>query len=144
MIKGFKGLTLKSTNKNSEYYNSEEDDTERDPKSNQLVATHISDGKKRKVTDNDTTNGNSTQKLLINRLIPEIIPVIIPPTPRIADGVAASSGTLHARQTINSKEIVTDGACSGTRVLKDTTVVNWRNTKGKFHGTETLPECSPD
>ena len=69
-IKGFKILTLKSTINDSEYYNSEEDDMESDPKSDQLVATRISDGKKRKLTDTDTTSGNSQQKLLINRFIP--------------------------------------------------------------------------
>ena len=69
-LKGFKILTLKSTINDSEYYNSEEYDMESDPKSDQLVATRISDGKKRKLTDTDTTSGNSQQKLLINRFIP--------------------------------------------------------------------------
>ena len=78
-IKGFKLLTLDSTINDSEYYNSEEDGAERYPKSDQLVATCTSDGKKRKVADTGTTNGNSPHKLLINRFIPEIIPVIIPP-----------------------------------------------------------------
>ena len=98
-----------------------------------MVATHISDGKKRKVTDTDTTNVNSPQKLLINRLIPDIIPVIILPiTPWIADGFASSSGTLHARQKISSKEIVTDLARGGAHVFKDPTVVNWKDTYGEI------------
>ena len=68
-IKGFNGLTIKSTINNSAYYNSEEDDAESNPNSDPKVATHTSDGNKRKVTDTDTTNGNSPRKLLINRLI---------------------------------------------------------------------------
>ena len=66
MIKVFKGLTLQSTINDSEYYNSEKDDTESNPKMYQLVATHISDGNKRKFTDTNTTNINYPQKLLIN------------------------------------------------------------------------------
>ena len=72
-IKGFNGFTLQSTINNSAYYYSEENDAEIDPKSDQLVATHTSDGMKIKVTDTDTTNRNPPQKLLINWLIPEII-----------------------------------------------------------------------
>ena len=120
---------LQSTINDSVYYNSEEDEVERYPKSDQLLATHNSDGKKIKVTYTITTNGNYLQKLLIIRLIPETIPVIILPIdPRIVDGVAASSGTLHSRQTIRSKEIVTDTARSGVRVFRDPTVVNWIDT----------------
>ena len=131
MIKGFKRLTLQSTINNYAYYNSDEDDAESDPKINQLVATHTSDVKKRKVTDNDTTNGNSQHLLSINRLIPKIIPVIIPKIDLlITDGVATSRETLHARQTITSKEIVTDVARSGAHVFQDPTVVNWNNTDG--------------
>ena len=65
-IKVFNGLTLQSIIDNSAYYSSDEDDAESNPKSNQLVATPISDGKKRKVIDTDTTNGNYPQKLSIN------------------------------------------------------------------------------
>ena len=65
-IKGFKGLVIQSTINNSAYYNSEEDDAESNPNSDPKVATHTSDGNKRKVTDTDTTNVNSPQKLLIN------------------------------------------------------------------------------
>ena len=57
-----KGLTLHSKINNSAYYDSDEDDVESDPKSDPLVATHTSDGKKRKVTDTDTTNRNSAHK----------------------------------------------------------------------------------
>ena len=77
-IKGFKVLTIDSTINDSEYYHSEEDDEESDPNSDPKVDTHSSDGKKIRVTDIDTTNGNYPQYLLINQLILEIIPVIIP------------------------------------------------------------------
>ena len=70
---------IQSTINDSTYYDSEENGAERDPNSNPKVANNTSGGKKRKVTDADTTNRNSPRKLLINRLIPEIIPVSIPP-----------------------------------------------------------------
>ena len=112
-IKVFKGLTLQSIINNSAYYNSEEDDTERHPNRNPKVATHTSDGKKRKVTNDDTTNGNCTHKLSINRLTQEIISVVIPLIDQLtADEVAASGGDLHARRTIISKDIITDAARS--------------------------------
>ena len=95
-----------------------------------MVATHISDGNKIKFTGTNTTNGNYPQKILINRLIPEIIPFVIPLDPRIADGVATSSGMFHAHQTISSKEIVMDTARSGASIFKDLKVVNWRDTEG--------------
>ena len=55
-----KGLTINDDG----YYNSDENDAEGDPKSNPKLATHTSDGKKRKVTD--IINRNLQQKLLIN------------------------------------------------------------------------------
>ena len=51
-------MTLHSTINDSEYYNSDEDDAEIYPKSDPLVATHTNDGKKIKVADTDSTNGN--------------------------------------------------------------------------------------
>ena len=78
-IEIFNVLTIQLTINDSTYYNLEEDDAESDPNSDAKVATHTSDGKKIKVTDTETTNGNSPHKLLINRLIPDIIPVVIPP-----------------------------------------------------------------
>ena len=110
-IKGFKGLTLEPTINDSAYYHSDKNDTERDP----LVATHTSDRKKRKVTDNDTTNRKSPQKSLINRTLPMAIPLI---DPRIPDGVAAGRWTTHAHQTPASKVTATDMARSGTRVFR--------------------------
>ena len=100
-IKGFKGLTLKSTINNSAYHDSEEDYAENNPSSNPNVATHTSDINKIKVTDTETTKGNYPHKLLINRLIPEIIPVaILPIYQTIAEDSEGSGETLHARRTI--------------------------------------------
>ena len=70
-------MALQSTINDFTYYNSEEDDAESYPNSDPKVATHISDGKKGKVADTDTTNRNYQQNLLINQLIPEIISVVI-------------------------------------------------------------------
>ena len=86
-------LTIDSTINDSTYYNSDEDDVEIDPKIDLLVATRTSDRKKIKVTDIDTTNGNSPQNLLINLTLPIIIQPI---DPRISDGVAAGRGTTRA------------------------------------------------
>ena len=103
-----------------------------DPNSNPKVASHTNDGKKRKVSDTDTANGNSPYKLLINRLIPEIIPVFTPSIYQTTvNGVAASRGSLYERQMILSQEILTDAAHSATRIFKDPTVVNWIDTDGK-------------
>ena len=85
-IKVFNGLALHSTINNSAYYDSDEYDAESDPKIDQLVSTHTSNVKKRKVAYTDPNNRNYPHNLLINRLIPEIVPVIIPPiNPPIED-----------------------------------------------------------
>ena len=63
-------------------------------KSDPLVATHNSDGKKIKVADTDTTNGKSPQTLLMNHTFPIIIPTI---DLRIPDGFASGRGSTHAR-----------------------------------------------
>ena len=126
-------MTLQSTINDSTYYNSEEDDAESDPKSDQLVATHTSDGKKGKVADTNTTNRNSSQTILIDWFIPELVPVIIPPIdPRIANGVVGSGGTLHARQTITSKEIIMDATRSSVCVLQDPMVLKWKDRDRKI------------
>ena len=101
MIKIFKGLTLDSTINNSKYYHFEEDDAESDPNSDPKVNTTASNGKKRKVTDTDTTNRNYSHRLLINLLIPETIPFVIPPIYQtIAEDYAGSGDTFHARRKI--------------------------------------------
>ena len=93
-------MTLDSTINDSAYYHPEEDDAEIDPNSDPKVATHTSDGKKRKVTDTDTTNRNYTQKLLIIQTIPVIVsPIYLP----IVDKVAASRGNLHAVRVVPLK-----------------------------------------
>ena len=59
--------------------------------------------------------------------------VIIPPNDKsISDGVVASKGTLHARQTIASKEISMAAAHSGTRVFCYPAVVNWNDIYRKI------------
>ena len=74
---GFTGFTLHSTISNYSYYNSEEDNAERYPNVNPKVSTQNNDRKKIKGTDTVTNNINCPRKLLINRLIPGIIPVEI-------------------------------------------------------------------
>ena len=66
-IKGFNRLTLDSTINDYADDHSNKNVAESDPKSDPLVDTHTSDRKKVKITDTDTTNGNSAQKLLTNR-----------------------------------------------------------------------------
>ena len=97
-IKGFKGLNIQSRMNYSEYYNSKEDGAESNQNRYPKVDTHTSDGKKRKVTDNDNTNGNSSRELLINRLIPEIIAIAIPPIHHIiAEYSAGSEGGIQTK-----------------------------------------------
>ena len=108
-------MTLEPTINNSAYYHSDRNDAKSDPKSDPLVATHTSDGKKRKVTDTDTTNINYPQKLLINRTLLMIIPPI---DPHIADGLASGRGTTHALQMPALNLIVTDAARSGAHVFR--------------------------
>ena len=110
-----KVLAIDSTINNSAYDNSDEDDAEGNPNSDPLEATHTSDRKKRKVTDNDTTNRKSPQKSVIYRTLPRAIPLI---DPRIPDGVAAGRWNTHAHQTPASKVTATDMARSGTRVFR--------------------------
>ena len=120
-IKYFHGLTIQSTISDSAYYDSEEHDAISNPKSDLLVATHTSIGNKRKITDNDTTNGNSPHKLILNRLIPKIIPGTIRTIYQIiTEDVARIGDTSDARQTVLSKDIVTDAACSGAHIFRTT------------------------
>ena len=96
-------------NNNAEYYNSYENDAEVNPKSDPKVATRISDGKKRKVTD--TSSKNYPQKLLINQTLPIITTTC---DPQIPDGVATCRGTPQARPTPNSKAVIIDATGSST------------------------------
>ena len=129
LVETLKVLALDLKINDSAYCNSYEDDAESNPKSDPLVATHTSDGKKIKVTDTDTNNGNSPQKILINRTLPMIIPPI---DPRIMDGIAAGRGATHACHTISLKVIVTDAARSGARVFQNPADVNQKDTDGKI------------
>ena len=139
-IKGFKILTLHSTINDFAYYNSDKDDAEINPKSDPLVATHTSDGKKIKVSDTDTINRNSPQKLLINRTIPVIIPPIDPP---ILNGVMASRRTFRAHHMIALKYIVTDAARSGARVFQDHVAVNQKDKYGTIPRDENTSRIPP-
>ena len=117
-IKGFNGLMIQSTINYYVYYNSEEDDAEINPNSDLKVDTQTSDEKKRKVTDTETTNGNSPCKLLINRIIPETTPFkILPIDQPIAYDAVGSGEILHARCKIISKDIVTGAARSAEFVF---------------------------
>ena len=66
-----------STINNSADNHSNKNVVKSDPKSDQLVATHTSYRKKRKITDTDTIKVNYPHKLLTNKEIPAIIPVVI-------------------------------------------------------------------
>ena len=94
--------------------------TQKDPKSVQLVATHTSDGNERKITDTDTTNSNYPHKLILNRIIPNIIPgaiCLIDHT--ITEDVAGIVDTLDTRQKILSKEIFMDAARSSVHIFQN-------------------------
>ena len=120
-------MTIQSTINDSAYYDSEEDDAESNPNSDPKVDTHTSDG-------------YSPHKLLINRIISEIIPVAIPPIDQtIAEYAALSGDTLRARCTILSKEIVTDTARSAAHVSGLLSTQTGMERTGPLHGTATLP-----
>ena len=130
-IKGFNRLTLQSTIKYSVNSHSEKNDAKIDPKIDQVVDTHTSDEKERKVTDTDITKGNSPHKLLINRLIPDIIPVVILPIDQmIVEDAAGSGKTLHACRMILSKHIVTDVTSSAAHFFWTPINVGWHGTDG--------------
>ena len=113
------GLTIQPTISNSVYYDSEEHNAVSDPKSDSLLDTHTSDGKERKISDTDTTNSKTPHKLILNRLIPNTISGAIRPIDQtITEDVAGIRETLDARQTVLSKEIVTDAARSGACILR--------------------------
>ena len=85
--------------------------------------------KKRKYIDTDTNNVNYIHKSLINKLISDIIPIVIPLIDKTtADRVAASVETFHAHLTLLSKNILTDAACSAARVFRTPVEVNHNDT----------------
>ena len=63
-LKGFNRLTLQSTINNYADDHSNKNVAESDPKRDQLVATHTSDGKKRKITDTDTTQRQFSTQII--------------------------------------------------------------------------------
>ena len=96
-----------------------------------MVATHTSDGNKRKITDTDTTNGNHPHKLLTNREIPAIIQGVIPTVNQTtADAFVTSRRALHAVHAFLNKEIVTDATRITVDALKDPPVKNWTDASG--------------
>ena len=137
MITEFHGLTIQSTIRDSAYYDSEEHNAVSDLKSDSLVATYTSDRNERKITDTDTTNGNCPHKLILNRFIPKITPGAFRPINQtITDDVVGTGETLKVRQTVLSKEIVTDAARSGVRILPTPREVS---RTVPHNGTETPP-----
>ena len=85
-----------------------------------MVDTHTSDGNERQTTDTDTTNDNNPHTLILNRIIPKIIPGEIRPIDQTITEVVAGIGeTLDARQMVLPKEIVTDRARSGVHILRN-------------------------
>ena len=132
-LKGFNILKLQSKINDSADDHSIKNVIESDPRSIQLGATHTSDGKKRKITDTETTKGNSPQKILTNREIPEIIQgVIMLVNQTTMDGVTTSGMALYAVRAFLHKEIVTGATRSAAGVLKYPLVVNWKNASGKI------------
>ena len=98
-INGFNELTIKST-----INNSKEDDAGNYPSRDPKVATY-------------TTNRSSPHKVILNQLIPKIIPGAIRPIYQmIMEDVAEIGDTLDTCQTVLSKNTVTDAARSGARI----------------------------
>ena len=66
-----------------------------------------------------TTNEKFAQKLLINRFVPKIIPVVIQPiNPPIIANVMGVQDILSSRQTVILKESVKDAARSCTLIFR--------------------------
>ena len=87
--------------------------------------------RKGKSTDTDTNKRNYPHKLFTNREIPAIIQgVILPVKQTTIDGVATSGRALHAVHAVLPKDIFTGTMRSAAGVLKDPSVVNWRDTVG--------------
>ena len=143
-IKGFNRLTLQSTIKNSADDHSNKNVAESDPKRNSLIATHTSGGNERKITDIDTTKGNSPHELLTSREIPAIIQGVIQSVnQKTADGVATSGWNLHAVRAVLHKEIVTGATRSAAGVLKYPPVVNWKGASGTIPVDRKTVEMPP-
>ena len=144
-IKEFHGLTIQSTISDSAYYDSEEHAALSNPKIDSSVATNTSDRNERKITETDTTNRNYSQKLILNRLIPNIIPGATRTIDQtIMEDVAGIRETLEACQTVLSKEIVMDAAHSGAHMFWTPRKEAGQAERAPHHGTETpsyRPPC---
>ena len=91
-----------------------------DPKSDRRVATHTTNV----ISDTDTTNRISTQKLFIN---PTIQAVLRPITPLVTAEVEVTQESLSPRQTVLPQAIVTDA-------VRPCSCIFW--TTGNVIGTE--------
>ena len=124
-----KNCVRRNDSKHRDINHSNKNVTRSDPKSDQLVATHTSDRKKINITYTDTTKVNSPQKLLTNREIPAIIPVVVPPVNQMTtDGVVTSGRALYVVRAVLRKEIFKGATCSAAGVLKDPPMVNWKDS----------------
>ena len=116
------------------YYESDSanaNDAKGDPASNPRVATHNTDGKKRKVTD--TSNKYLQQKLLGNRTLLIITTII---DPRIDNRVATSGASPHKLATPQKTEVITGTACSSAWILR-----NPRRVSRTVRGVTTPGNC---
>ena len=101
-----KGLTIND----ARYYESDPvnaNDSKGNPTSDPKVATHTSDGKKRKVMY--TINGDLQQKLLSNWNLLIITTKI---DPQIDDRIETCGGTPHTLATPTTKEVIMNASCS--------------------------------
>ena len=150
MIKIFKECTIQSTINDSGYYESDEQVDEINDSEKQVDARNwlrmdsakqvdtISDAEKLVDAGSDpksnpirnqkeathTTNGNFTQKKLINPTIPVVVGLI---NPLVAANLVGLQEMMSPRQTMLPKANVTDAALSCTRIFR---------TLGKINHTE--------
>ena len=92
----------------------------RDPESDPKIATHTSDGKKRKVTD--TRNGDSQKIVLSNRTLPIITTAM---NPQIDDRFATCGLSPHNIVTPLTTEAITGATRRSARVLWTLKHVSW-------------------
>ena len=95
-----------------ESYSANLNDKKGDSASDSKLATHTTDGKKRKFTD--TSNEDLQQKILSNRNLPIITTMI---EPRIGNMVVTSGAYPHKLATTNMMEVIMDAAHSSVRIL---------------------------
>ena len=136
-IKEFKGLTIQPINDYG-HYRSEEGDKEIDQKRYPKVTTHTDDRKKRKNDVMDTTNRKSSHKLLINMLVPEIIPAtIIAVDQAVAEDSALVDQTLEAVGAVLPQEIFPVAMPSAAIGFKNPPVINQEDAS-RTHPVEVI------